>query len=491
VASSKDPATVDETVTLTATVARTSGTGALGTGTVVFLDGTVEIGRRPLGTDGTASISRSFTVGQHPITARFEDGDLLVGSTSTVFTQDITTGTSVPAVPTTTTLQRVGDTVVATVAVASGQPAAAGKVVFTVDGTPRPAIDLASGKATLPLAGLSVGNHTVTAAYQGSDTHGVSTSAPLTVTIVAATPPGAPGTPTVTAAGATTATVTFTAPTATGSTPITGYKVTVTNATGGVVKTVDVAGSPGTVTGLVGGTVYRFRVQAVNQAGAGAASALSAHAIPPFKTVDAFTTQQFRDLAGRVPTGTELTSWRTQLTGGTKTPAALVETLATGTSAAQYGTIARLYSAYFLRLPGPSELDYWVGELRKGVNVYKISEGFAKSNEFKTRYGNLTNADFVRLVYTNVLGRTPSTSEAAYWTGELNKGVTRGKVMVGFSESAENKAKLAGQTNLVTLTRLMLGRAPTAAERTAWEPKPRLEVIAWILSSAAYDTRIP
>ncbi|HMJ74405.1 MAG TPA: Ig-like domain repeat protein, partial [Iamia sp.] len=225
VASSKVPAPVDETVALTATVARTSGTGALGTGTVVFLDGTVEIGRRPLGPDGTATLSRAFTVGQHSITARFETGDLLAPSTSAVFVQDIVPGGGVPAVPTTTTVQRTGATVVATVAVASGQSAATGKVVFTVDGSARPALDLAAGKATLPLAGLTVGNHTVSAAYQGSDTHATSTSAPLTVTIVASTPPGSPGTPTVKAATATSVTLTWTAPASPGSSPITGYRV--------------------------------------------------------------------------------------------------------------------------------------------------------------------------------------------------------------------------------------------------------------------------
>ncbi|HEV7721316.1 MAG TPA: DUF4214 domain-containing protein, partial [Iamia sp.] len=144
----------------------------------------------------------------------------------------------------------------------------------------------------------------------------------------------------------------------------------------------------------------------------------------------------------------------------------------------------------FLRMPDKGGLDYWVGELRKGVSINTPSESFARSAEFKDRYGNLSNAAFVRLVYTNVLGRTPSPSEAAYWTGELDKGVTRGRVMVGFSESAENKTRTAGLSGLVTLTRLMLVRVPTVAERQAWEAKPRAEVVAWILAQPAYDARV-
>ncbi|MEZ5228001.1 MAG: DUF4214 domain-containing protein [Acidimicrobiales bacterium] len=105
------------------------------------------------------------------------------------------------------------------------------------------------------------------------------------------------------------------------------------------------------------------------------------------------------------------------------------------------GSVERLYLAYFLRSADASGVNYWVGELQRGARLKTVSEAFAASSEFRQRYGNLSNADFVRLVYVNVLGRQPDASGLNYWTSMLNRGTPRGEVMIGFSESAEFMAR--------------------------------------------------
>jgi hypothetical protein len=93
-----------------------------------------------------------------------------------------------------------------------------------------------------------------------------------------ATPPGAPTLRTVTA-GNTTATVSWTAPTVTGGSPITGYRVSVYQGTSTTpLRTVITAASTTqtTVGSLTNGADYRFRVAAVNAAGVGPQSSLSA-----------------------------------------------------------------------------------------------------------------------------------------------------------------------------------------------------------------------
>ncbi len=104
---------------------------------------------------------------------------------------------------------------------------------------------------------------------------------------------------------------------------------------------------------------------------------------------------------------------------------------------AQAAPVRRLYLAYFLREPDKSGLAYWSGQHRGGVSLDSISERFARSSEFVNRYGALSNGGFVDLIYTNLFGRTADAKGRTYWTGVLDRGRTRGAVMVGFSESAE------------------------------------------------------
>lgn len=111
----------------------------------------------------------------------------------------------------------------------------------------------------------------------------------------------------------------------------------------------------------------------------------------------------------------------------------------------QKDSVLRLYWAYFLRDPDASGLNYWATILAGGRPLAAISEQFAKSSEFQRRYGSLTNAQFVDLIYDNLFDRNPDPAGAAYWTGALNKGRTRGAVMIGFSESAEFR-RITGTT---------------------------------------------
>ncbi len=103
------------------------------------------------------------------------------------------------------------------------------------------------------------------------------------------------------------------------------------------------------------------------------------------------------------------------------------------------GPVGRLYYAYFLRAPKTQGLNYWINS---GSAVPVISDNFASSTEFVRRYGSLTNRQFVELVYRNVLGRQAAGEGLDYWTSLLNRGRSRGQVMVGFSNSEEFKRQV-------------------------------------------------
>lgn len=102
-------------------------------------------------------------------------------------------------------------------------------------------------------------------------------------------------------------------------------------------------------------------------------------------------------------------------------------------------SIDRLYSAYFLRSPDQAGFNFWVDEFSAGRwDMEGMSNFFASSDEFIARYSTLTNAEFVELIYRNVLGRPAEPSGFTFWVGKLDSGeFSRGRVMLLFSESKE------------------------------------------------------
>tara|TARA_Y100001968_G_scaffold317896_1_gene347456 strand:+ start:1213 stop:3000 length:1788 start_codon:yes stop_codon:yes gene_type:complete len=116
------------------------------------------------------------------------------------------------------------------------------------------------------------------------------------------------------------------------------------------------------------------------------------------------------------------------------------------------GKMFRLYNASFKRLPDPDGLRYWIGNFISGKDDERaVASSFLVSDEFKQRYGeNISNASYVETLYFNVLGRDYDQSGYNYWLGNLNNGIeTRYELLLGFSESPENKALFSEMTGLV------------------------------------------
>ncbi len=108
------------------------------------------------------------------------------------------------------------------------------------------------------------------------------------------------------------------------------------------------------------------------------------------------------------------------------------------------GAAYRLYQAAFDRAPDEVGLGYWIDALDSGVSLHDAAVGFITSDEFIALYHGIPdNATFVDGLYRNILHRAPEQGGYDYWVGVLAEGRDRADVLVGFSESAENKDALA------------------------------------------------
>ncbi|MCG7363322.1 DUF4214 domain-containing protein [Roseomonas sp. ACRSG] len=141
----------------------------------------------------------------------------------------------------------------------------------------------------------------------------------------------------------------------------------------------------------------------------------------------------------------------------------------------------RLYQAALGRLPDPVGRDGWTDSLAQGASLTSLAEGFLNSDEFQGRYGALDNGGFVARTYQLALGREPDAAGLSSWLSQLDGGMSRAELLVGFSESAENRGRTDGVlsqglwdadrqvADIARLYQAALGRAPEVDGLRFWD----------------------
>jgi secreted trypsin-like serine protease len=202
----------------------------------------------------------------------------------------------------------------------------------------------------------------------------------------------------------------------------------------------------------------------------------------------AFLVQQYLDFLGRNPTASDLTRWSTRLP--TTSATNVIAEFAGGSSwDSTAGMSTRLYRAAFLRNPDTSGLDYWVRQRWAGRSARSIADHFAASSEFRSRYGVLSNAEFVDRIYQNVFERDPDPGGFAYWTGRLDSGLSRGAMLLELSNSSEYRRDTATLVRIITTRFGLLRTVPTASEITASEALSQTTLIETLRTSYRYAAR--
>jgi hypothetical protein len=149
--------------------------------------------------------------------------------------------------------------------------------------------------------------------------------------------------------------------------------------------------------------------------------------------------------------------------------------------------LARLYFAFFDRAADYEGLNYYIEERDAGSSLESIAAEFAGSEEFRLRYGALDNAAFIDRVYRNVFDALPDAAHRAYWIGQLDSGMSRGQVMVAFSESEAFRVASGNEVFVTMAFAEALRRAPEPDEFSRWvrfldAGKPREALIAGLLA---------
>lgn len=109
------------------------------------------------------------------------------------------------------------------------------------------------------------------------------------------------------------------------------------------------------------------------------------------------------------------------------------------------GSAYRLYEAALNRKPDLGGLGYWIARLDHGASLTEAANGFIQSHEFAQRYGAAnSNEEFLALLYQNVLDRSPDPAGSQYWLANMDHGMQRAELLLGFSESNENRIAISG-----------------------------------------------
>ena len=174
-----------------------TASGSLAIGTILFKDGAVALGSVPLASGAASLTLSSLAVGMHSITAAYSGDTLDAASTSQPLEESVQSALTTVSLASSGSPAVYGANLTFSAQVSGSGAPLTGTVSFTDSGASLRTVPIAvSGQAAFSTTALSVGIHSITAAYSGDANHGASGSAVLTqvvqapsTTILTASPP--------------------------------------------------------------------------------------------------------------------------------------------------------------------------------------------------------------------------------------------------------------------------------------------------------------
>lgn len=104
-------------------------------------------------------------------------------------------------------------------------------------------------------------------------------------------------------------------------------------------------------------------------------------------------------------------------------------------------TTALLYEAGLGRQADDTGLNFWIDQHESGLDFNAMAGMFLDSSEFTSRFGDddaMGNAEFVNVMYLNVLDRPGEQAGQKFWVEAMDAGLSREAVLIEFARSQEN-----------------------------------------------------
>lgn len=129
--------------------------------------------------------------------------------------------------------------------------------------------------------------------------------------------------------------------------------------------------------------------------------------------------------------------------------------------------IEDLYQVVLGRSADDSGRAAWLSAVRGGKRLEDVAAGFFGSQEYFNRSGG-TNDRFVRSLYEDILGRSADNSGREFWTGAIQRGMTRRQVAANFYASIESR-----RDRVTALYQEILSRNPDSTGMQHWSTQLR------------------
>lgn len=130
-----------------------------------------------------------------------------------------------------------------------------------------------------------------------------------------------------------------------------------------------------------------------------------------------------------------------------------------------------------------------------GVSAQQLVSNFLNSAEYQLRFGSPDNAEFVRLLYRNILLREASPDEVAFQANALNTGTTRVDMATNFLNTAEFRQGTGPRLISFLITAGLYTRDPFTGERQRLTDQlgssfPTKDIISVIFATPEFTSQV-
>lgn len=193
----------------------------------------------------------------------------------------------------------------------------------------------------------------------------------------------------------------------------------------------------------------------------------------------------YRDALGRGATDAEVAAWKAQLDAGL-TPGRFANAVV-GSAEHRRVLVGELFETLLDRAPDSAGRDYWAEQLRT-VSLTRAASRILGTPEAFARLGG-TNDAFVTALYAQVLQRTPTAEDLAFWSGRLAAGTPRGTLALSLLSTPEVR-----EQRIAAAYDRFLQRDPAADELAFWDESLRASderpLMKAILAGDEYRTHV-